>query len=148
MPNGLDGVGNLPALAGSEWRFRNLHPTDWLRHGRPNLLLFQHSHGILRSQSLPPCGQLPLPGNDTDVIFPAVFDFAGSDTRSGWTAGAGAEMAVMGNWTVKLEYDYIDFGTRSVTLSSALLPAITPTFDVKQVLHEVKLGVNYRFNVF
>ena len=86
--------------------------------------------------------------NDTDVIFPAVFDFAGSDTRSGWPAGAGAEMAVMGNWTVKLEYDYIDFGTRSVTLSSALLPAITPTFDVKQVLHEVKLGVNYRFNVF
>ena len=43
------------------------------------------------------------------------FDFEGLETRIGWTAGAGVEWALWNNWSVKLEYDYYGFGTRSVT---------------------------------
>jgi outer membrane immunogenic protein len=30
-----------------------------------------------------------------------------SDTRVGWTVGVGVEWAFAGNWTTKVEYDYI-----------------------------------------
>ena len=37
--------------------------------------------------------------------------FNDSDTRSGWTIGAGVEYAFAPNWSAKLEYDYLDFGS-------------------------------------
>jgi outer membrane immunogenic protein len=71
------------------------------------------------------------------------FSFAASETRVGWTVGAGVEWAVWDNWSVKLEYDFLDFGSRTVTFNDALLgPA---TINVSQRISEVKLGVNYRF---
>ena len=43
------------------------------------------------------------------------YDFEGLETRFGWTAGAGVEWAFWHNWSLRLEYDYYGFGTRSVT---------------------------------
>lgn len=86
--------------------------------------------------------------NDVSVSFPTAFEFRSDDNRSGWTAGLGAEMAVMRNWTVQLEYDYVDLGTRTVSLTSPAFPGLTPPFDVKEILHQAKIGLNYRFNVF
>src|SRR6266852_7442664 len=40
------------------------------------------------------------------VAFPST-----SSTRVGWTAGAGVEGRISGNWTAKLEYLYMDLGT-------------------------------------
>jgi len=36
-----------------------------------------------------------------------------TDTRIGWTIGAGFEYALVRDWTVRVEYDFMDFGTRS-----------------------------------
>jgi high affinity Mn2+ porin len=61
--------------------------------------------------------------------------------QSGWTAGAGVEFAVSGNWSAKLEYDYIDLSRRMYDLSDFGMPSV----DVDPNIHLVKLGLNYRF---
>ena len=46
--------------------------------------------------------------------------FQGSETRFGWTAGAGVDGRFRLSWSVKLEYDYYGFGTRSVTFIDSI----------------------------
>src|ERR1700681_3762165 len=61
--------------------------------------------------------------------------------QAGWTAGAGVEFAVSGNWSAKVEYDYIDLSRGMFDLSGFGLPDI----GVDPNIHLVKLGLNYRF---
>ncbi len=69
---------------------------------------------------------------------------AGSETRTGWTAGVGIEWAFWNNWSAKVEFDYYDFGTKRVTLSDPIGDVSGPV-DVKQRIEAVKFGINYRF---
>jgi high affinity Mn2+ porin len=64
-----------------------------------------------------------------------------AQNQLGWTAGAGVEFAVSGNWTAKLEYDYINLARRTYDLSDAGLPSV----NVDPSIHLVKFGLNYRF---
>ena len=80
----------------------------------------------------------------TSVTVPAVVSFSDSYSRTGWTAGAGIEYAFWNNWSAKLEYDYIDLGTSSQSLASSGVPLTVP-FDSSLTMHEVKVGLNYRF---
>ena len=69
-----------------------------------------------------------------------------SDTRWGWMVGIGYEYAFLGNWSAKIEYDYLGFGREGITLDS--VPGVTPstrTFNVWQDISLVKVGINYRF---
>jgi outer membrane immunogenic protein len=68
-----------------------------------------------------------------------------SDNRRGWTAGGGVEYALPRNWSAKLEYDFMDFGTSRYTFN--LLPTALGVVDtdVKQRIQVVKFGLNYRF---
>jgi high affinity Mn2+ porin len=59
----------------------------------------------------------------------------------GWSAGAGVEWAVSGNWSAKLEYDYIDLSRRIYDLSTFGSAPVS----VDPNIHLVKLGLNYRF---
>jgi len=69
------------------------------------------------------------------------YDFQGLETRFGWTAGAGVEWAFWPNWSIKLEYDYYGFGTRSVTFIDSITGTVGP-LDIRQNIQTVKLGVN------
>lgn len=75
----------------------------------------------------------------------------GSTTRSGWTIGAGTEYRFAQNWSALLEYDYVDFGTttlsNSVTLGTVapVLTGVTLLRDNKATMNVVKAGINYRF---
>src|SRR5665647_1841304 len=69
------------------------------------------------------------------------FISAPGQTQFDWTAGAGVEFAVSGNWSARLEYDYIDLSRRTVDLSAFGLPDV----NVDPGIHLVKLGMNYRF---
>jgi outer membrane immunogenic protein len=60
------------------------------------------------------------------------------DTRTGWTVGTGLEWALGPNWSAKIEYNYMDFGSERV--STPLL------VDADTQVHLVKLGLNYRFD--
>jgi outer membrane immunogenic protein len=56
--------------------------------------------------------------------------FSTSDTKLGWTLGAGLEGAIAGPWTAKIEYLYVDLGNSA-------------NADFRANL--VRAGVNYRF---
>ena len=102
-----------------------------------------------------PCGRAPDVASLIRATCYRLFDattpgeplLASADgTRWGWMVGVGLEYAVLGNWSAKIEYDYLGFGTQSITLVS--VPGVTPptrTFDVSQNISLVKAGINYRF---
>jgi outer membrane immunogenic protein len=72
------------------------------------------------------------------------FNFtAPSTNRWGWTIGLGTEWVVAGNWSLFGEWDYLNFGTHSVTFTD--VNAGTTVLSVKQNINELKLGINYRF---
>src|ERR1700730_1460829 len=64
-----------------------------------------------------------------------------AQNQPGWAAGAGVEFAVSGNWTAKLEYNYIDLARRTYDLSAGGFPSI----NVEPKISLVKFGLNYRF---
>jgi high affinity Mn2+ porin len=61
--------------------------------------------------------------------------------QPGWTAGLGLEFAVSGNWTAKLEYDYIDLARQAYDLSAFGLPGT----NVDPHIQLAKIGLNYQF---
>jgi outer membrane immunogenic protein len=72
------------------------------------------------------------------------FDFnTPSSSRWGWTVGLGTEWAVLGNWSIFGEWDYMNFGSRNVTFTDATFGATQ--VSAKQQINELKLGINYRF---
>jgi high affinity Mn2+ porin len=62
-------------------------------------------------------------------------------TQFGWTAGAGVEFAVSGNWSAKLEYEYVDLTRHRYDLSGFGLPGVA----VDPHIHLAKFGLNYHF---
>lgn len=70
------------------------------------------------------------------------FDFEATSLRAGWTAGAGIEWAVWDDWSVRLEYDYYDFGHKTILMSDSV-NVLSGSLDVKQTIQTVKLGVNF-----
>jgi outer membrane immunogenic protein len=71
-----------------------------------------------------------------DSLTPA----SGNDWRAGWTLGAGVETPFAPNWTVKLEYLYVDLGKSQVF---NFAPGIPESVSVTANL--VRLGINYKF---
>ena len=67
----------------------------------------------------------------------------GTFTRNGWTVGAGLEYALSGAWSIRGEYDYLDFGTHNVTLTDTA--GATEIASFRQKLHQARIGLNYRF---
>jgi outer membrane immunogenic protein len=72
------------------------------------------------------------------------FSFNASETRLGWTVGVGVEWAVLRYWSIKGEYNFMDFGSHTVTFTDPLFGGGL-SVNVKQQVNEVKLGINFRF---
>jgi outer membrane immunogenic protein len=69
-----------------------------------------------------------------------------STTRAGWTAGGGVEGVISGNWTAKLEYLYMDYGTINNAFAG-VAPLFTPINLSTHVTDNiVRAGVNYHFH--
>jgi outer membrane immunogenic protein len=83
-------------------------------------------------------------------------------TRAGWTVGAGAEAAIDRNWSVKVEYLYMDLGnigssgatattstnalnTPSQGFNTVTTTTLTSAFTTKFTDNIVRVGVNYRW---
>src|SRR5262249_47892277 len=70
---------------------------------------------------------------------------SGSDQDWGWLIAGGIEYAVLGNWSVKIEYDFMDFEKKVLTISSNSV-GDQNIFDVRRTIQVVKFGVNYKFD--
>jgi outer membrane immunogenic protein len=73
-------------------------------------------------------------------------DVSGSSNLNGFLVGAGIEHALTRNWTVKFEYNYVDFGSRFLNLH--VTPGNQQPFNVSQSVTKqtFKVGVNYLFD--
>lgn len=81
------------------------------------------------------------------------------ETKVGWTAGAGAEAHMYGNWTAKAEYLYVDLGTVSgnVIAPQLVIPLnvnpnnvnLSENRGFSSAIHDhvFRLGVNYKLGV-
>jgi outer membrane immunogenic protein len=79
--------------------------------------------------------------------------FSGTGTTSssnqvGWTVGTGIEWAIWNNWSIKAEYDYLDFGNKTVAINGAILPGIInfpASFGLENTQHinQFKAGLNW-----
>ncbi|MGH6760183.1 MAG: outer membrane protein [Phyllobacterium sp.] len=74
------------------------------------------------------------------------FDESVSETRTGWTAGAGIEYAVADNWTLKTEYLYTDLG-KMTAFNDYLDPTASVLGKIESDVsfHTVRVGLNYKF---
>ena len=71
---------------------------------------------------------------------------ANSHTRSGWMVGGGIEWGFTPNWSAKIEYNFMDFGTQRTAFVDPVPAFGTTLVDIDQQVHLVKAGINYRFN--
>ena len=64
-----------------------------------------------------------------------------SQTRTGWTLGGGVEVELARGWSAKVEYLYVDLGSRTTTYLS--FPPISNTSSLNA--NVITAGVNYHF---
>jgi outer membrane immunogenic protein len=74
---------------------------------------------------------------------PVAASVSTSETRSGWTAGAGIEVALTRNWSARIEYLYLDFGTHDRSWVLTGLPTLTDS--TKVFTNVARAGLNYKF---
>ena len=58
--------------------------------------------------------------------------------HTGWTAGAGTEVAIAPSWTLRLEYLYLNFGNADVVFPSGATAG--SSYDI----HTARMGLNYK----
>jgi opacity protein-like surface antigen len=72
--------------------------------------------------------------------------------KVGWTVGGGVEHAFAPNWSIRAEYDFLNFGdVRATTPLSVFFAPPAPAFFVfpttattSQDIHEIKFALNYK----
>jgi outer membrane immunogenic protein len=86
--------------------------------------------------------------NLCDVCFGTGGLWNATETRFGWVIGAGLEFAYERNWSIKIEFDYFDFGTQNLAFSASTPPGPIGNFteDIRQRSYAIKTGINYRFD--
>lgn len=74
-----------------------------------------------------------------------------SKTKTGWTAGIGAEYAFNDNWSLKSEYMYTDLGKANLFSGDIIEghpkspQGLAGSLDRKFNFHMVRVGINYHF---
>jgi outer membrane immunogenic protein len=87
-------------------------------------------------------------------LAPNGVESASASARVGWTVGGGTEAKLFDQWTWKIEYLYVNFGTVSTTgyinstvLAAFGLPPTASPFSHSMTLQAniVRVGLNYKF---
>ncbi len=115
----------------------------WLVYAKGGVALADETHGLAATQF--------IPGFGTDS-----FSVTGSALHTGYLAGVGIEYAFFGQWSAKIEYNYIHFRPQPFTVTGPEIVNLPPLVvgtnavaeraTVLQDLHLIKIGVNYHFN--
>jgi opacity protein-like surface antigen len=68
------------------------------------------------------------------------------NTKAGWTVGGGLEGRLVGNWTAKIEYLYLDLGTVTTIPAPAPNATTAAAFNSRITDNLLRVGVNYKFD--
>jgi outer membrane immunogenic protein len=90
--------------------------------------------------------RLGNPANIQTIGGPTVANAEFSGNKFGATASAGIERALTANWSVFLQYNYMGFGRRAQVLTDTLGVSAPFTEIIREDIHVIKVGINYRFN--
>src|SRR5580704_10590228 len=104
---------------------------NWLAYATGGFA-WSYDRSTLTQLAGTPLGGTSVPGTLEKALF----------WRFGWAAGAGLEVPIAPSWTARAEYLFTGFGSWSTTFFQG-----AQRFDADLALHEVRLGVNYRFPV-
>jgi len=76
---------------------------------------------------------------------PSFINASANVTRLGWLLDGGIELMLVANWSVSIEYGFMDFGTKDVNFQGhGGFPDFTDR--VKQTVQFAVVSFNYRFN--
>jgi opacity protein-like surface antigen len=114
-----------------------------LLYGKGGLAIAEEKHSVTLAQTVTGIGSTVIALNAKPV-------------HTGVVAGAGAEYALGGNWSAKIEYDYIRMFGQEFTGTGIETVNVPPTVGqidfqqkfnkMSQDMHLIKFGVNYHFN--
>lgn len=82
---------------------------------------------------------------DGQNVYSDTYEYHGSRESLGWTAGVGIEHAITENISIVAEYNYMDFGSETVTLLDATGDYDTEDLDITNTIETFNIGLNYRF---
>ena len=115
----------------------------WLVYGKGGLAWAQERHSQQQISTI------------TGIAGAQTANISGYEQRRGWMAGVGAEYAFLGNWSVKAEYEYLDFTNHNGVIESGTLTSFAgvttpistqpPGVKIIERLHVAKVGLNYNF---
>ena len=143
----LDWFGTFRARLG--WLWTN----DLLLFGTGGLAYGKVSESDAYIFNGPPPGVINFTRGSSFACTVNVTCFSGttSGTRTGWTAGGGGEWRFLPNWTVKVEYLYVNLGSESVNpvAGAVFTPGVAPStykaaFGTDDY-HIVRAGVNWHW---
>jgi outer membrane immunogenic protein len=137
---------------GDQYSLTQKMSADWLatlraRIGytlRPDILLYA-TGGLAFSQVK---FSSSYSDNAVGFGFPGGSGYAArSEMKTGWAAGGGAEWSHDRNWTIRVEYLYVDLGTINLVVPTSNTPEYTQTMGVSSDLTAQigRLGISYRY---
>jgi outer membrane immunogenic protein len=102
-------------------------------------------------------GQFDFLSSDTNFngvgVPPTIRTSSASGTLDGLLLGVGIEHAITNNWTVKLEYNFLKYGSKELSFTNCQSNAIPTCFaaggtdTVRADKQIFKIGANYLFNM-
>ena len=104
---------------------------NWLFYGTGGFAWSEGTESrtqVVGVTSVPP---IPAPGGTVESV---------SNTRTGWTAGAGVEWGLTQNWTARVEYLYLDLGN-----ATSVFPLSNRQETSSLTMNVARFGVNYKF---
>jgi opacity protein-like surface antigen len=143
-PTLIDASNKIDWLSLSSVRAGFVAADRWLVYAKGGVALARETHALAATQF--------IPGFGIDS-----FNVTGSALHTGYLAGIGVEHAFLGQWSAKIEYNYIHFRPQAFTATGPEIVNLPPfavgtnalatRAGVLQDLHLIKVGVNYHFNV-
>jgi outer membrane immunogenic protein len=115
---------------------------EWLGTGRARVGFLATPQFLLYGT-----GGFAVASVEADVTPPGVATVTESKTRWGWTAGAGGEYAFTSNWSVKVEYLFVQLQNAAYFATPVATPGgtIVSRGNVSLNNNIVRAGLNYKF---
>lgn len=145
--------GSFPfEFAGTSYQLYDSVSTNWLSTLRARLGMVTHQQFLLYGTGGLALTSIKVSSSYSDNAFVPGFTPGGSGNSStntvqpGWALGIGGEWAFNDNYSAKIEYLYVKFGTVNLNVPLSNTPEFSQTMRVGANLSAqmIRIGINYR----